>query len=831
MMKSNKKFKSSNKNNTNPNIRIMVKCSWSGARLIPSPPSSLSTSTTTVAAAAAGGGGGGGNNKSMTHSTKTGYNSKTKLSEIISHLSHSLPPIITTTTNNNNNKNENENLDDPNPNHTQPFIVYMRTSIYKRDWDITTIGHLLSGVNNADSIMLTLNLPKDSITTTTTTTTTTTSGNVGGHVAMTTTTTTAPSTLTQLATEIKNDNATMGIEPMDIDIDINNNHDNNHQLTSTIHNTQLPTLSPQEAIQKILSSNFDSSSIIFFKTILKIITNILSTPKLTPQQFYQYNNNNNLSSTNSIIGKSIKVRILKLHNKYIQKNIVQMNNGLEFLLHVLGFSYQLSMEEQITVTTTTLSSSGFDFDRRTNSLNNHTTTCDIIELKPEDEDTMKLQSIYHDIIHVLVHDLNISKHDLPSLPISIPSSSSSSSSSQKVAASTTTLFNPYQSHSYNVSTATTKEKPSQQSSTTTNTNPNITATERQVEILKQKEKSIQQSIQHQFHTLEQRNIQAFLPSTEQLSIVSLLSSTDGDDDDKHDVSLLATQIKKLQSSTSSSNINNTFQTKAMREMNKLKSKKVYTHVLLKIYFPDGTRLDIQFVPNEKINDVKDVICNCFIDDCCYLDSNHNNNSVGSVGGESGRRRMVKMDYDFELYIAPPKRILKDNSTLEEEGLVPAAKVFISWKKNVGSGRGGREEQPGWYIQRHFFQSMVTFGSGNVSSAAGAYHDSNDVPSSLFPVSKSITTADDEGDDNKKKMLTKKESDENNGKNSLASKEEMMMKKMMGIGGGGKMFSGKGNILGGSGSSRDNKNDNNSSNRKSGDNNGRRRTDRPKWFKR
>ncbi len=795
-MKSNKKLKQdsnktkNSKSSNNNNIRIMVKCSWSGARLIPtpSPTSSNNTNRSDTASDTTS------DNKSVTHS---GYNSKTKLSEIISDLSHLLPPIITNTSTTTINTTNND---------TQPFIVYMRTSTYKRDWDITTIGHLLTGSADDSSIMLTLNLPKDSSSSTT--------GKgigIGDDVVMTTTT-----MVTTNTTETNNNNhATMdmGIEPMDIDMDNNNNNNNNNNIQPTNANASSQSSSPQEAIQKILSSNFDSSSITFFKTILKIISNILSTPKLTPQQFYQYNHGTiTLTSTNSIIGKSIKVRMLKLNNQYIQRNIVQMNYGLEFLLHVIGFSYQLDK------TITSLTTIGFDFDHTTTSRSkNENSTCEIIELKPEEEDTMKLQSIYHEIIHVLVHDLNISKHDLPSLPTSIPSSSSQ----QQEDVAVVSTFNPYKSQSYNVQTATTKQKPSSSSSSSTSTNPNITATERQVEILKQKEKSIQQSIQYQFHSIEQRNIRAFLPSDEK-HIVSLSSSSSSsnttnnkndDDNDKHDASLIATQIKKLQQSTSSSN--NTFQTKAMREMNKLKSKKVYTHSILKIYFPDGTRLDIQFVPNEKVNDVKDVIHNCFIDDCCDND-----------GGRESGRRMVKSDYDFELYISPPKRILKDDLTLEEEGLVPAAKVFISWKKNVGGGGGGGGEQrPGWYIQHQYFQSKVTFGSG---SSAGDSNDTKGVPSSLFPVSKSITKDNNE-DDKKKKMTTKKEIDENNGKNSLASKEEMMMKRMMGMG-GGKAILRKVNIVGGSHDKDNDKSSGGSSNHKSGDNNGSGGSNRPKWFK-
>ena len=35
--------------------------------------------------------------------------------------------------------------------------------------------------------------------------------------------------------------------------------------------------------------------------------------------------------------------------------------------------------------------------------------------------------------------------------------------------------------------------------------------------------------------------------------------------------------------------------------------------------------------------------------------------------------------EFDLYVAPPRRLLNDAKTLAEEELVPAAKIHVSWK--------------------------------------------------------------------------------------------------------------------------------------------------------
>eukprot|EP00979_Chaetoceros_neogracilis_P005930 scaffold1152_cov237-Chaetoceros_neogracile.AAC.1 len=162
-------------------LKVLVKCSWSGAR-IPTP-STLSTSST--------------------------------LSQVITSISSSLPPLIT------------KPLGEWNE--PQPFIVYMRTNVLKRDWDITKISDFCDG----GSILLTLNLPKDD-----------------GREAVVAEQPVASSTT------ISNDSP----EPMDID-------------NGTI---MLNPKTPKEAMTVILISNFDQESKECLLTIIKMVDNLLS---------------------------------------------------------------------------------------------------------------------------------------------------------------------------------------------------------------------------------------------------------------------------------------------------------------------------------------------------------------------------------------------------------------------------------------------------------------------------------------------------------------------------------------------------------------------------
>jgi hypothetical protein len=172
--------------------------------------------------------------------------------------------------------------------------------------------------------------------------------------------------------------------------------------------------------------------------------------------------------------------------------------------------------------------------------------------------------------------------------------------------------------------------------------------------------------------------------------------------------------------------------------------KVYSHAQIRINFPDGTHLHAKFLPTETISAVRAIIKSSF-----------KSNS----------------QYDFELYVAPPRRLLNDNNSLEEEELVPAAKVHVSWKSNLGNMPVGG-----------FLRSELFDANNNASS---------------FPEAKPIIPE-------KKAPPSSSNSNVSNNDTSQ-SKEDLLMARMMGKG-----------LLGGK--------------KKSSDASGDDKKGKPKWFK-
>lgn len=47
---------------------------------------------------------------------------------------------------------------------------------------------------------------------------------------------------------------------------------------------------------------------------------------------------------------------------------------------------------------------------------------------------------------------------------------------------------------------------------------------------------------------------------------------------------------------------------------------------------------------------------------------------------------------FELYVSPPRAVLKAASSLSDAGLVPAALVYVSWREVPPAGERGRKNR-------------------------------------------------------------------------------------------------------------------------------------------
>eukprot|EP00560_Eucampia_antarctica_P000395 CAMPEP_0197842500 /NCGR_PEP_ID=MMETSP1437-20131217/46774_1 /TAXON_ID=49252 ORGANISM="Eucampia antarctica, Strain CCMP1452" /NCGR_SAMPLE_ID=MMETSP1437 /ASSEMBLY_ACC=CAM_ASM_001096 /LENGTH=275 /DNA_ID=CAMNT_0043452383 /DNA_START=293 /DNA_END=1117 /DNA_ORIENTATION=- len=213
-----------------------------------------------------------------------------------------------------------------------------------------------------------------------------------------------------------------------------------------------------------------------------------------------------------------------------------------------------------------------------------------------------------------------------------------------------------------------------------------------------------------------------------------------------DASLIAIQMKQREEDRRKRE-DGGFTTKAMRDLERMKKMKVYSHVQLRIYFPDGSFLTAQFLPRETIDDVKSVIASCFLLEL---------------------KRVLK----FDLYASPPRRNLSGTQTLTEEGLVPAAKLYISW--NNTSAPLPPSSSIGAFLKQELFQTTNNNNNNNNNNTSNN-HSSNATAtnSMLYPHAKPIV------DETNNKQSKNKSTDNNNNTSSGNNRQDAMLRKMMG----------------------------------------------------
>lgn len=410
-------------------------------------------------------------------------------------------------------------------------------------------------------------------------------------------------------------------EPMDIDVGGSGGTASTSLTASTF---SLKT--PKEAMRIILKSNFDLESKECLQTILKMVDNLLSK-------------------------SDAKFRSIRITNKTVEKKITDRKGGID-LLFALGFEYDSS------------SKAAFDFDNS----NNVPQQSETIVLRPENEDNDLLVNARGHLSEILMKELNDEK--VPSMPRVKAIAVHSAAGNEKKSAP----FDPFRSQSYNIQAAAAGAP--NPNSINPDGSTGKSTTERKLEILQQKQERLEQSIQ----SLGDRGIVAFLP-LETGTIVTLNSPGDDIRDGRGDSALVA-GLAKTKMDERKKREEGGFQTKSMRELEKMQKAKVYSYAQVRISFPDGARIESKFLPNETIQSIKDVVSSTFLPE--YMTS------------------------EFDVYIAPPRRILDTNKTLKSEGLVPAAKVHVSWKSCPMQG------SPGFYIQPRFFQSM------SIASATSAF---------------------------------------------------------------------------------------------------------------
>ena len=116
-------------------------------------------------------------------------------------------------------------------------------------------------------------------------------------------------------------------------------------------------------------------------------------------------------------------------------------------------------------------------------------------------------------------------------------------------------------------------------------------------------------------------------------------------------------------------------------------------------FPDGQKLVGKFLPSETIGDCLTHLQSCLVE-----------------------------SLDINLYVTPPRRLLPTKATLQDEGLVPAAKIFVSFV-NGSTPPSGKP-----YIRPELFGSKTSIDAASPVFPAGQSVHAAAKPAPSKPVS-------------------------------------------------------------------------------------------------
>jgi tether containing UBX domain for GLUT4 len=345
----------------------------------------------------------------------------------------------------------------------------------------------------------------------------------------------------------------------------------------------------EEAIGLIFANSFDAESKVCLITLMKIIDNILQKPG------------------------DPKVRTIRLQNAAFASKVGSRKGGIEFLL-ACGFEWSLAPAPLLANT-----ESGEE------------------QLVLKDDRQSRLLVARRILTIRAVQDLGMKAEELPEYRE--PPVVSLTSGTPSVAE-----FNPYVGHRFDA----------QSMAVGANLGPDpnyVSKTDSELQKLLEKQAKLEaqrQKIDPEWRAFRPDESVNSTASASSLADIGPSSNIAGPSDS----SLLAERMKKQQQERLQREQGG-FTTKAMRDLEKLKKEKVYSHVTLTVQFPDGYKLVGKFVPSDKIKLVQ----------------------------QSLQQHCLTMQNDFDLYITPPRRLLLPTRTLKQEDLVPAAKVFVSWKQS------------------------------------------------------------------------------------------------------------------------------------------------------
>jgi PUB domain/UBX domain len=478
-----------------------------------------------------------------------------------------------------------------------------------------------------------------------------------------------------------------------------------------------------EAASMILNNNFDADSKACLITLMKVLDNVIQKPY------------------------DAKVRSIRLANPAFANKVASRKGGVEFLL-ACGFSIVqespplLSKEPQKEEVFLVLKDDDDDDD------------------DDDDSDDVTRKEAYK--AHIITarrllltratRDLNMKAEELPAYKPPPPPVVMSDTTTSNINAT----FNPFQTQRYDGMSA----------AAGTQLTPDSTyqsSTEAQLQNLQAKHEKLERSLQKE---LLDRQWVASLPTTGALPTIQATTAEE-ETGTKGNAGLLAAQFQKQQVAKKQREEGG-FTTKSMRELEKLKKQKVYSHTLLALQFANGTVVQGKFLPKETIQTVMTALQqDCFLSTTTTTTTNNSNNVM-------------------ELYVTPPRKTLSPKATLQEEGLVPAARIFVKC-----------DNLPSSFLKPHLF---------------AAYNNNNAAafPSSVPVVAKSNETNDTKNDDTTAPAAITQ--------TTAADKEEELMRRMMG---GGRQLGGAGG--GSAGAAAGKRNNADAKKPKPG-------SGKPKWFK-
>ena len=438
-----------------------------------------------------------------------------------------------------------------------------------------------------------------------------------------------------------------------------------------------------------------------------------------------------------------KVRTINCANPNFHAKVGSRKGGIEYL-QACGFTRQGDPEASIGGL---LGSA---------PVNNNVT----LVLQPQNEDTKHLITARRLLVTRATRDLGMKAEELPTYkppppPVQLTTDTSHNPTTRNTNSSAT--FNPYAGQRYDAASA----------ALGTNLGPDanyVSKTQAELQKLQQRQDKLEQQLEKQNAAItSNREWTVSIPGQQQTQATQTIpSSSSSVKKEPSDSTLLAAHLKKQQLQRQKQEQQG-FTTAAMRDLESMKKAKVYSHTLLTVQFADGIKLTGKFLPKERVEQVyRALYQDCFL-------------------------AKDPAQLQFDLYVAPPRRVLDRKQTLQSEGLVPAAKIFVSWKG--GSTPKPSPTQPG---ASYLFHELLHASGQAAQSTSEAFPSAHAVVQG-----EAKPSADAKADDTKKKA----------DKTSKSDRESKLLSRMMGGGGLG----GIGGVGTGGGSGAD-------------------KSKKPKWFK-